>query len=339
MKQKLSDSQTISVSHAIGFGISLQGEKKNIHLYRHYDDHQDTLTIELVKKPERLIVLATPHMAMLDTLGELKKIVAISSTQYLWNPQIIAAVEKGNIIELGSDQSLDVEAIVALNPDLVIISAFPGGLSPSLQQLAQLGIQILPMAEWQESSLLGRAEWIKVIGALVDRLEGASEIFDHIVDEYQKINRLTDAVSSKPTILSSLPYKGLWSVPGGDSYMGKLFKEAGADYFWQNSPGKGSIHLDFEAVYPIGMEADFWLSPGAVTRMEDLLAQDSRFADFPSVQSGKVYHSYKRSTINSGNDYWESGVINAHLILADVVKILHPTLLPDHKLFYFAPLN
>jgi iron complex transport system substrate-binding protein len=39
------------------------------------------------------------------------------------------------------------------------------------------------------------------------------------------------------------------------------------------------------------------------------------------------------------NDYWESGIINPHVILADLINILHPELLPDHKLHYYRQLN
>ena len=332
-------SHLVSVSHAIGFDILSGTDSQIIYLYRHYENHKDTLSLKLPQKLDRLIVMATPYLAMIDTLDALDKVIAISDAQYLWNPEIKASVEKGKIRELGSDQTLDIEAIVALEPDILIVSAFPGGFTSSLRQLRQLGIQILPMAEWQETSLLGRAEWIKLVGALVGKPEEAMNIYKHIVAEYEKISQQTKTLLSKPSVLSSLPYKGLWSVPGGDSYMGKLFVEAGADYNWQHTSDKGSIHLDFEAVYPVGVKTDYWLISENITRLSDLIDRDSRFADFRSVQGKNVYHSFGRSNPSGGNDYWESGVINPHLILADVVKILHPGLLPEHRLIYFAPLK
>jgi iron complex transport system substrate-binding protein len=69
------------------------------------------------------------------------------------------------------------------------------------------------------------------------------------------------------------------------------------------------------------------------------LAADERFATFDAVQSGEVYNNNRRLTEQGGNDYWESGVNNPHLILADLIAIFHPELLPDHELYYYQQLR
>ena len=42
---------------------------------------------------------------------------------------------------------------------------------------------------------------------------------------------------------------------------------------------------------------------------------------------------------NGGSDYFETGVTNPDLILADLVKIFHPDLLPDHELYFYRQLG
>ena len=45
-----------------------------------------------------------------------------------------------------------------------------------------------------------------------------------------------------------------------------------------------------------------------------------------------------RVNVDGGNDYWEGGISNPDIVLADLIKILHPELLPEHQLFYYRKL-
>jgi len=96
--------------------------------------------------------------------------------------------------------------------------------------------------------------------------------------------------------------------------------------------------LNFEAVYPIALEADVWLNitdPARQTgKKSDLLQANYRYADFKSVQNNRLYSFTKRLDENGVNDYWESSLYRPDLLLADYIHILHPDLLPDHMLYY-----
>lgn len=52
-----------------------------------------------------------------------------------------------------------------------------------------------------------------------------------------------------------------------------------------------------------------------------------------------MFNNNKRLNENGGNDYWESGVTNPHLVLADLIRIFHPDLLPDHELYFYQKLE
>ena len=52
-----------------------------------------------------------------------------------------------------------------------------------------------------------------------------------------------------------------------------------------------------------------------------------------------MFNNNRRTNGIGGNDYWESGITNPHLVLADLIKIFHPDLLPDHDLYYYHPLQ
>jgi iron complex transport system substrate-binding protein len=70
-----------------------------------------------------------------------------------------------------------------------------------------------------------------------------------------------------------------------------------------------------------------------------LLALDERYADFSTFQNSGVWNNTARVNENGGNDYWETGITNPHLLLADLIAIFHPDLLPDHELLFFVNLQ
>jgi iron complex transport system substrate-binding protein len=70
-----------------------------------------------------------------------------------------------------------------------------------------------------------------------------------------------------------------------------------------------------------------------------MTAKDTRFADFHSWKTGAVYNYNRRVNDIGSNDYWESGAVNPQLILADLIRILHPGVLPQDSLFYYKQLK
>jgi len=139
-------------------------------------------------------------------------------------------------------------------------------------------------------------------------------------------------------VLNGMSFKGVWHVAGGNGYMARFLKDAGADYYWAQDTATGSLALDFESVYAVATQAEFWVNPNTAKTRQDLLINDSRNADFGAFKTGKVYNNNRRTNNRGSNDYWESGLVNPHLVLADLIRIFHPELLPDHQLVYYQPI-
>lgn len=124
-------------------------------------------------------------------------------------------------------------------------------------------------------------------------------------------------------------------MPGGDSYVSNVISDAGANYLWSDDQGTGGIQIDFEAVYAKGITADYWINPGAANTIVDILGNDERLEDFESIETGRIFNSNNRVVRGVANDYWESSITKPDVILADLIKIFHPDLLPDHELYYY----
>lgn len=140
-------------------------------------------------------------------------------------------------------------------------------------------------------------------------------------------------------MFSGVPYQGTWYQPGGNSWVGKLLVDAGASYLWADDKSTGSIPLSVEAVFDRAKNADIWIHPAAITTISGLQARDSRFVEFAAFKNGRVWHNYAKVNEFGNTVYHEGGVANPHLLLADLVKILHPQLLPEHTLLWHAPLK
>ncbi len=136
-----------------------------------------------------------------------------------------------------------------------------------------------------------------------------------------------------------MAWKDSWVVPGGKSYVGEFLKDCSSNYLWSDTDETGSIHLSFETALEKASEANYWLNPGMATSIEDIASRNELYKDFISIESGKVYNNNKRVSENGGFDFWESGVINPHILLADLIKIFHPDLLPKHELYYYQKLD
>ena len=137
-----------------------------------------------------------------------------------------------------------------------------------------------------------------------------------------------------------LGYADAWFIPGADTYIGQLIRDAGGDLLLAEAGSATSQGLSFEAVYAAGLDADVWLvETFGVGSGADLLALDSRFADFAAYQSGAVWNNNRDENANGGNNYYEWGVTSPQLVLADLVAIFHPALRPEHEFAFYQRLE
>jgi iron complex transport system substrate-binding protein len=190
-----------------------------------------------------------------------------------------------------------------------------------------------------ETSPLGKAEWVKVMAALLNKEQLANQKFNAVSKKYNELEAAVDKAEEKPLVINNLPYKGAWFVPGGGSFTANFLRDAQADYPWFDNSSTGGLRKGFESVYKVGLHADVWLNPGAAKSKEEILAKDSRFKDFKSFQNGAIYNNNRRMSPAGGNDFWESGVVHPEIILADLIKIFHPNILPGHELYYYQQIN
>lgn len=297
----------------------------------------DLANATVVETPvTNLYSAATTHLPMLDELGQLAIVTGVSSGDWVTNVDVYQAVQDGAVAEFALDGEIDAEVVVGGAPDVLMTS---GADDPAYPTLREAGIAVVANAEWLEPSVLGRAEWIKMVAALTGQEEKAAEVYDGIKSHYTEVAAL--AADEEPVkILTGYMYDGTWSMPSGGSYMGQLFRDAGGTYPGIEDESVGSLSRDFETILVENGDAQYWfINDTWVATIDDLIAQNEHYRALTAPTTGQVWNANKAIGAGGGNDYWERGVLHPNLILADLVKILHPDLLPDHEFAFYQQLT
>ena len=277
------------------------------------------------------------HLGFLQLLGELGKVTGVCNPRYVYNPRILQGVKEGRVKGLGDSFQLDIEQLLLLRPQAIMTSAY-NAEDENTKKLRQTGITLLYNIEWQEEDILGRAEWIKFVGAFFDKSSMADSIFTEIERNYNRIKEQASLANGRPSVMSGEDYRGTWSIPAGRSFMAQLFRDAGASYLYAGNTEKGSIPSDIENMLLRFKEADVWVGVQANT-LEELGKKNAQYRLFKAFRAGNVYNCNRRTMPDGGNDYWESGVARPDILLADLIKVFHPELLPGHELFYIQRLK
>ncbi|MFP4425566.1 MAG: ABC transporter substrate-binding protein [Spirochaetaceae bacterium] len=350
------NAETESIRYAASLTLSRQGDRTVVTISNAWDGapplrylllkrgSEEDLTEErreydgVIEVPLRRIAsLATPAIAHLADLESLDRIVAVDDADYVYNSRIRRRIREGDIPEVGSGSSLNVERLLLTEPELVILSAL-GPDDPTVRRLESVGISVLPLADWREQSPLGRAEWVKLFGELLEKEAEADSIFEPRASRYLELEAMvsSDSSGSDPKVLTNAPWQGSWPVPAGRSYVARLIDAAGGEYLWAEREGTGSVFLDFESVLARGAEADVWINLNqGWKRRADALETDPRLAAFAPFRNNRMYHHNRRLRPSGANDFWESGATRPDLVLADLIRILHPDLLPNHDMIYY----
>lgn len=295
--------------------------------------------VTVVQVPiKNLVCTSTTHIPHLDYLGATDQIVGFPSLEYISSINMRKRIDAGLVQELGKENGLNLERLAELKPSLVMAFTMTKDLG-QLKKVQELGIPVVVNAEFIEQHPLGRAEWIKFTALFLGKEKQADSVFRAIETEYLKIKALADGFTEKPTVLTGIPYGGIWYLPGGKNYASQFFADAGCRYLWSDNPSSGYLQLSLESVYEKAVNAEYWIGVASFKQYEALKSADARFADFASFKNKKVFHYNGRIGATGGNEYFELAYLRPDLILKDLIQITHPKAYPKPELYFYRPLE
>ncbi len=282
-----------------------------------------------------IVTMSSTFVTTLDELNLLDRLVGLDEATYISNAKVLQMADAGQLTMIGVGAGVNVEQALDLQPELIMAVSAGNVEFDAHPKLQEAGLKVVLNAEWMETSPLGRAEWSKFIAAFFNREAAAETIFAERVVQYEELAALASTVQDRPTVFVNVVARGTWSVPGGHTYIARFLADAGADYLWAGETTNERLQLSFEEIYDTARDAQFWVNTGRVATVEELLAGDERYADFVAFQTGNLWNNNARLGPNGGNEYWEVGVVHPEIVLADLITIFHPELLPDHELVYY----
>ena len=266
------------------------------------------------------------------------------------------ASAQNSIVDCGSSMAPDIERIIALKPEAILVSPFEN--SGGYGKLDKLHIPIIEAADYMESSPLGRAEWMKFYGMLFGQDKNisttvagkalttvagkalttvagkaseatlpascelkADSLFAKIEKEYLKLKAEAGKLPKGLSILTERKTGNVWYVPGGQSTIGILLKDANARYIFSDDKHSGSLPMSPEQILAKGSQVDVWAFKyfgGVPLSQVQLLQEYDGYKALAAFSRGNIYQ-VDTSTV----PYFELTSFHPELLLREFIILAH----------------
>lgn len=287
---------------------------------------------------ESIVVTSTTNIPFLEMLEVENKLVGFPHTDYISSEKTRALIDKGSVKNVGQNEKLNIEQLIDLSPNLIVTFGVDNN-NPMLDNLKKSGLNVLIQGDWMEQSPLGKAEWIKLYGALFGKEDKAKELFDKIVESYNQAKKLVADKPATSKVLYGSMYKDVWYVAKGNSWVAQFMQDAKANYLWADLKGTGSEGLSFEKVLDKAKTANIWIASGSFKSLDELQKANPHYAEFDAFKNKSIYNFEGKLGATGGTVYYELAPSRPDLVLKDYIKIFHPDLLSSYEFTFASKLN
>jgi iron complex transport system substrate-binding protein len=236
-------------------------------------------SIVLDQPAEKIVVLAPSVLEIADGLNAMEKVVEIDNFSVMMGEPLAAGFEG-----VGDYQSLNVERIVELDPDILI--AITGGPEDDYNRVAELGIPVYRVVDVR--GVEGVYEEIlnisKIIGKEKEGLELISDLRSEIEDIKSRVKALED--DGRPDVFYEIWNEPLMSA-GEDTFINDLIEIAGGKNILSGDGLMGWVEYSLETL--IEKDPDVIIAPVSLAADSSVILEDPRFATISAVINGDVY--------------------------------------------------
>lgn len=278
----------------------------------------------------RVITFASPHNFLLEALGMENAIVGACDIEYNKVEKIRRMAKEKKIADCGNAMQPSMETIIETMPDALLMCSYE---NRGQMHIEKLGIPVIECAEYMETSALGRAEWMRFYGMIMGCEDRADSLFHVVESHYADVTQKTKTRHGRKRVLTERVYNGTWYCPGGNSSMGRLIADAGADYVFANRSESGSLPLSPETVMNAAADADVWLF---VYDGEKPMTRDQLLKEMPGYALIKAFRDgnfYQCSAAHS--TYFDELSFRPDLLIRNIAEILYPDLFDNAEYRYY----
>ncbi|APD07378.1 hypothetical protein UJ101_01871 [Flavobacteriaceae bacterium UJ101] len=280
---------------------------------------------------KKIIVNGTSSLGFLEALDARERIIGVSNPHYVYDSIIREKIQKGVIKNIGNQGSVDVEKIVKLKPDAFFSYSDPNMIKIH-QKLESLGIPVILIDGFKETTPLAKAEWIKFFGVLLNKEEKATQFFKQVETQYNQLKTHYTSEKNKPTVLVDIMYGDVWYLPNNQSFLAKFIHDAGGNYIFKEE-NNTTLNFSFERVFRKAQKANVWINASNIEKLKELEAKNHNYTLFDAFKRGEIY-SLTGNVKDEANNYFEEGVVRPDMILKDLTQIFHPSEKVQELKFY-----
>ncbi|MGI5976612.1 MAG: ABC transporter substrate-binding protein [Candidatus Limivicinus sp.] len=256
--------------------------------------------IPIFQPLENIYLAASSAMCLFDAMDRLDAVRLSGTRESGWYVEGAAeAMNRGDILFAGKYSEPDYELIVNENCDLALESLMIGHAPEVKEKLMQLGIPVFVDNSSSESHPLGRTEWIKLYGALLNEEDRAEQLFSEQTECLRKIDNMER--SGATVAFFRINSSGLAVVRKSGDYVSRMIDLAGGDYVFRDigDPAKktSTVSLEMESFYSAARDADFIIYNSTIgseiRSLEELLELSDLLKNFKAVKNGNVWCTEK----------------------------------------------
>jgi iron complex transport system substrate-binding protein len=288
-----------------------------------------------IEVPVQRAVLNNPtYGSTVDRLGIIDRVYGVNGLEGYTNAVILDAAAAGRLHELGTRGPSTIEKAVALDLDVVFLfySASPNfNLHPALRRLGVAGVGL---ADLFETTPLGRAEWVKLMALFFNEEARANRIVDAAAQRYNELAERVRATPGRPVIFQGFPAdRDTWTAVGGANAIATLIRDAGGRYFLDDATPKANVRFPFEQALQQAFDSRVWVGLNGVNRVKakrDLVSRAPQVAELGPVRAGDVYAMDLQMNAARYFPFTSESLDKPDVLLADLISVLHPELLPGY---------
>ncbi len=257
-------------------------------------------------EPGKLIVLQEPvknlylvASSVMDMFAQLDSMDAISmcglKEEDWYIPAAKQAMKEGTLLYAGKYSQPDYELLLSQNCSMAIENSMIYHTPEVMEKLDEFGIPTLVEYSSYEEHPLGRVEWVRFFGALLNQEEKADQLFEKQKEALKRVE--AEESTGKTVAFFYITSNGLVQVRQSTDYIPKMIELAGGKYVFENlgdpDSRRSTVNLQLEDFYDGAQDADFLVYNTTIDRqvqtLEDLLKKCSLLKDFKAVKNHQVW--------------------------------------------------
>ena len=256
----------------------------------------DEDTIVLKQPVQNMYLVSSAVMDIFSKLDAIDTLRFSSQTEDNWYvDDAKQAMEDGSLIYAGKYNKPDYELIVSEGCSLAIENSMIYHSPEVIEMLESFDIPVMVEYSSYESHPMGRVEWIKFFGALVDKEDEAQRIFDEQIDILDSV--AANENTGKTVAFFYITSNGLVQVRQSNDYIPKMIELAGGRYIFDNlgdsESKRSTMNMQVEEFYDGAKDADYIIYnstiDGGVSSVDELIDKCPVLADFKAVKDGNVW--------------------------------------------------